>query len=53
MLSKLSRCLRDESGAEVIEYALLIGLIVLGCIVLIAALGVKVTGRWNAVNALL
>lgn len=53
MLSKLSRCLRDENGAEVIEYALLIGLIVIGCIVLISALGVKVTGRWNAVNALL
>jgi Flp pilus assembly pilin Flp len=49
MLAKMSHCLRDENGAEVIEYALLLGLLVVGCIVLLAALGVKITGRWQQV----
>jgi Flp pilus assembly pilin Flp len=45
MSKLLSRCLREESGTEVIEYALLLGLVVVGCIAVLSALGVKVVGR--------
>ena len=38
----------QESGAEVIEYALLLGLLVVGTIVVMGALGVKVVGRWTS-----
>ena len=42
---------RDESGAEVIEYALIAGLIVAGAIVVIGHFGTKVLARWNSVNS--
>jgi Flp pilus assembly pilin Flp len=49
MSKLLSRCLREESGTEVIEYALLLGLVVVGCIAVLSALGVKVVGRWTSI----
>jgi len=49
MSKLLSRCLREESGTEVIEYALLLGLVVVGCIAVLSALGVKVVGRWTTI----
>jgi Flp pilus assembly pilin Flp len=45
----MSRCLREESGTEVIEYALLLGLVVVGCIAVLSSLGVKVVGRWTTI----
>jgi len=44
-------CLRDEQGGEVIEYALIAGLIVIACIAVIGAMGTKVLARWNSVNS--
>jgi Flp pilus assembly pilin Flp len=41
----------DENGAEVIEYALVLGLIVVICIVVIASFGTKVLARWGSVNS--
>jgi Flp pilus assembly pilin Flp len=40
----------DQRGGEVIEYALIIGLIVVSAIAIIAAVGTKVVGRWTSVN---
>ncbi len=40
----------DESGAEVMEYALILGLIVVTAIAVIGAFGTKVLARWNSVN---
>jgi Flp pilus assembly pilin Flp len=40
----------DERGGEVIEYALIIGLIVVAAIAIIATVGTKVVGRWTSVN---
>ena len=45
-----SRLLRDERGTEVIEYALLLGMLVCACIAFISALGTKVVHRWTRVN---
>jgi Flp pilus assembly pilin Flp len=47
----LKRLLRDEHGGEVIEYALIAGLIVAGCIAVLGAFGTKVLARWNSVNS--
>ena len=48
---QLRKLCRDERGGEVIEYALVLGLIIVGCIVVIGAYGVKVLARWNSVNS--
>jgi Flp pilus assembly pilin Flp len=53
MLKLISRCLRDENGTEVIEYALLLGLLVLGCLVIMGALGIKLIDKWNRIYELL
>ena len=47
MRKALMACLRDESGNEVIEYTLVVGLVVVGCIGLMGQLGNKVAQRWQ------
>lgn len=45
------RLLQDEHGGEVIEYALIAGLIIVGCVAVIGKFGTKVLARWNSVNS--
>ncbi|MGF1632833.1 MAG: Flp family type IVb pilin [Phycisphaerae bacterium] len=40
----------DDTGGEVIEYALILGMIIVVCIALIGAFGQKVLARWGVVN---
>lgn len=47
----LSAVLADEQGGEVIEYALILGLIVVAAIAIIGAVGTKVLARWTSVNS--
>jgi len=42
---------RDENGGEVLEYALIAGLIVVAAIATIASVGTKVLARWNSLNS--
>ena len=42
---------RDDRGGEVLEYALIAGLIVIAAIAVIGSVGTKVLARWNSVNA--
>lgn len=42
---------QDDAGGEVIEYAIVLGLISIAAISLIAAYGTKVVARWNSVNS--
>ena len=42
--------LRDERGGEVIEYALIAGLVIVGAIAVIGTVGGKVLARWTSVN---
>jgi pilus assembly protein Flp/PilA len=42
---------RDERGGEVIEYALIMGLIIVAAIAVIGAVGTKVLARWTSVNS--
>jgi len=45
------RLLRDETGGEVLEYALVAGLIIVTAIAVIGTVGTKILGRWNSVNS--
>lgn len=42
---------RDESGGEVMEYAIVAGLISIVAIAVIGSVGTKVVARWNSVNS--
>ena len=45
------RAIRDESGGEVLEYALIAGLIVVAAIGVIGKVGTKVLARWGSLNS--
>ena len=47
----LKELIRDEQGGEVLEYALIAGLIVIGAIALITSVGGKVLARWQSVDS--
>jgi len=47
----LERLYRDEIGGEVLEYAVVSGLIVVAAIAVIGKVGVKVLARWNSLNS--
>lgn len=41
----------NQDGGEVLEYALIAGLIVVAAIALIGAVGTKVVARWRSLNS--
>jgi pilus assembly protein Flp/PilA len=41
---------RDEAGGEVLEYALIAGLIVVAAIAVIGSVGTKVQARWTSLE---
>jgi Flp pilus assembly pilin Flp len=45
------RLWHEEAGGEVIEYALILGLIIVVAIALVGAVGTKVVARWTSVNS--
>ena len=45
------RLVNDEQGGEVLEYALIAGLIVVAAIAVIGSVGTKVLARWTSLNA--
>ncbi|MGA3065912.1 MAG: Flp family type IVb pilin [Tepidisphaeraceae bacterium] len=51
----LSKCvtllIRDENGGEVLEYALVAGLLVVAAITVIGSVGTKVAAKWSSVNS--
>ena len=51
MLRMLKRLLRDENGGEVLEYALIVGLIVVVAIAAITSVGGKVLAQWSSLNS--
>ena len=51
MLKTFRKLMRDDSGGEVLEYALIAGLIVVAAIAVIGAVGTKVLARWNSVDS--
>jgi Flp pilus assembly pilin Flp len=51
MKNLVAKLVRDEQGGEVLEYALIAGLIVVAAIAVIGSVGTKVLARWNSLNA--
>ena len=53
MISKslISRVLADESGGEVMEWAIVVGLIVVAAIVTVTAVGTKLLAKWTSIDA--
>ncbi len=51
VMSSLRRLIRDEHGGEVIEYALILGLVIVVAIAVITSVGTKVLARWRSVNS--
>jgi Flp pilus assembly pilin Flp len=45
------RVVHDESGGEVLEYALIAGLIVVAAIGVVGKVGTKVLARWASLNS--
>jgi Flp pilus assembly pilin Flp len=51
-LHQLSACLlADDRGGEVLEYALIAGLIVVAAIAVITSVGGKVLARWQSLDS--
>lgn len=46
----LAKLVQDEQGGEVLEYALIAGLIVVAAIAVIGAVGGKVLARWKSLD---
>jgi len=46
----LGRFVSDERGTETLEWGLVCGVLVIGAIAAIAAIGPKVTDMWNDTN---
>jgi Flp pilus assembly pilin Flp len=47
----VGKLIKDEQGGEVLEYALIAGLIVVASIAMIATVGGKVLARWGSLNS--
>ena len=43
--------LKNDAGGEVLEYALIAGLIVVGAIAIIGSVGTKVAAHWTSLNS--
>jgi len=50
MKTLISKLVRDEQGGEVLEYALIVGLIVVAAIAAITSVGTKVLAKWTSLN---
>ena len=51
MKALFTKLVKDEQGGEVLEYALIAGLIVVAAIAVITSVGTKVLGRWTSLNS--
>jgi len=51
MRNALMSIWKDEQGGEVLEYALIAGLIVVAAIAVISAVGTKVLATWTSLNS--
>ena len=53
MLSRIRGLLKDEEGATMVEYALMLALIAAVCIVIVTTLGESANTKFEAVNTAL
>jgi pilus assembly protein Flp/PilA len=51
MLKKIKGLVVEEKGQALTEYGLIIGLIVVGCVAALIALGPKIAGYFTSINS--
>jgi len=51
MKNRILALIKDEKGGEVLEYALIAGLIIVAAIAMIGAVGDRVLARWTSLNS--
>jgi pilus assembly protein Flp/PilA len=51
MRKLVSRFVKNEEGAALVEYGILVGLIAVVCIVAVKTLGTTIDGVFNTINA--
>ena len=49
-LEMFARIIRDENGGEVVDYALVVGFIVVAALVVIGSVGQKALARWTSLD---
>ena len=49
----LKQLKRDEDGASLIEYTVLLAILLIAVITIIAAVGTWISGRWDTLNSAL
>ncbi|MGA2733269.1 MAG: Flp family type IVb pilin [Syntrophobacteraceae bacterium] len=52
-MERIKRFFRDEEGAALVEYGLLVGLIAAVCILVVTTLGTTILGYFTTINAAL
>jgi pilus assembly protein Flp/PilA len=53
MARTLKNFLNDETGAAALEYALVVGLVVIGIFSVVSSLGTKVLAKWHSLDSAL
>jgi len=53
LIARLRTFVREDEGQDLLEYALLVGLIALVCVVAVTAAGGAVSGIFNAISGAL
>ncbi len=53
MIKALRSMLRDDAGATMVEYGILVALIAAVCIIVITTLGTKVSSAFNGISGAL
>ncbi len=51
LVSLFKRLAGDECGGEVMEYALILGIVIVVTIITVAGFGHKVMAKWTSVNS--
>ena len=51
LANKFAQLLKDNRGGETIEYALILGLVIVTAVAVIGAVGTRVVARWTSTNS--
>jgi pilus assembly protein Flp/PilA len=52
-MERIKRFFRDEEGAALVEYGLLVGLIAAVCVLVVTTLGTTIQGYFTTINSAL
>ncbi len=53
MRKLFKRLIAQDTGAEILEYVLIAGLVIISAVAIVAVFGTKVLARWTSLNTLI